>query len=224
MTTHQTQPSGAEQAAARAVLQPAARAVLQPAARPVARRRSAAAAFAVALLALALAACAPDDAPGVASAGDGKEETQTEDGKSAEDLTDAERDDMARKFASCMRDNGVDMPDPDTEGGLSVASGTAEVGSMEEMDAAFEACREFMPGGGEPVKMTPEDLEAQREFAKCMREQGIDMPDPDPNGGMSGALEMPEDTKAFEAALEACNEAGSGGGFSVHKSSPGDDQ
>jgi hypothetical protein len=219
MTTHQTWPDGAT----RPGLPPASRAVLPPAARPVPRRRSAAAAFVVALLALALSACAPDDAPGVASAGDGKEETQTEDGKS-EELTAAEQDDMARKFASCMRDNGIDMPDPDTEGGLSVASGTAEAGSMEEMDAAFEACKEFMPNGGEAVKMTPEDLEAQREFAKCMRDQGMDMPDPDPNGGMIAAGSVGDDIEAFEAALEACNEAGAGGGFGVHKTSPGDGQ
>jgi len=187
----------------------------------VARRRSAAAAFVVALLTVTLSACAPDDAPDVASAGGGKGETSPgEDKKSFEDMTDAERDDMARQFASCMRDNGVDMPDPDTDGGLSVTSGTAEAGSMDEMDAAFDACREFMPNGGEPMKMTPEDLEAQREFAKCMREHGMDMPDPDPNGGMTAAGEVGDDIAAFETALEACNEPGSAG-LGVFESVPG---
>ena len=191
-------------------------------ARPVARRRSAAAAFVVALLTVTLSACAPDDAPDVASAGDGKGKTgQAEDKKSYEDMTDAERDDMARQFASCMRDNGVDMPDPDADGGLSAAAGTVEAGSTDEMDAAFDACREFMPNGGEPMKTTPEDLEAQRAFAKCMREHGIDMPDPDPNGGMTLAGEAPEDLDAFDAALAACNEAGAGNGLSVHESVPG---
>ncbi|MFF3066240.1 hypothetical protein ACFVQ3_16995 [Oerskovia sp. NPDC057915] len=205
MTIHQTRPGGAVRSGT--------------------RRRSAAAAFVVALLTVTLSACAPDDAPGVASAGDGKGETsEAGDEKSFDDMTDAERDDMARKFASCMRDNGVDMPDPDTDGGLSMASGTVEAGSMDEMDAAFEACREFMPNGGEPMKMTPEDLETQREFAKCMREHGVDMPDPDPNGGMTGALELPEDMEAFDTALEACNESGSGAGLSVQKSVPGDDE
>ncbi|WP_336707825.1 hypothetical protein [Oerskovia sp. USHLN155] len=195
------------------------------AARPVVRRRSAAAAFVVALLTVTLSACAPDDAPDVASAGGGKGETgQTEDEKSFDDMTDAERDDMARQFASCMRDNGVDMPDPDSDGGLSVTSGTVEAGSMDEMDAAFDACREFMPNGGEPVKMTPEDLEAQRAFAKCMRDHGMDMPDPDPNGGMTAAGSVGDDMEAFEAALEACNESGSGAGLSVHESVPGGDE
>ncbi len=187
----------------------------------VTRRRSAAAAFVVALLTVTLSACAPDDAPDVASAGDGKGKTsQAEDKKSYEDMTDAERDDMARQFASCMRDNGVDMPDPGTDGGLAVTSGTVEAGSTDEMDAAFDACREFMPNGGEPLKMTPEDLEAQREFAKCMREHGMDMPDPDPNGGMTAAGEVGDDIEAFEAALEACNEPGSAG-LGVFESVPG---
>lgn len=201
MTIHQTRPGGALRSGT--------------------RRRSAAAAFVVALLTVTLSACAPDDAPDVASAGDGKGETsQAEDKKSYEDMTDAERDDMARQFASCMRDNGVDMPDPDTEGGLSVTSGTVEAGSTDEMDAAFDACREFMPDGGEPVKMSPEDLEAQREFAKCMREHGMDVPDPDPNGGMTAAGTVGDDIEAFKAALEACNEPGSAG-LGVLETAPG---
>jgi len=34
------------------------------------------------------------------------------------------------------------------------------------------------------------------------------MPDPDPNGGMTEALQVPEDLDAFDAALEACNGEG----------------
>jgi len=171
------------------------------------RRSAASVAFVVALLSVTLSACAPDGAPDVASAGGGKGETsQAKDGKSYEDMTDAERDDLSRKFAGCMRDNGVDMPDPDSEGGVAITSEAS--GDMEEMDKAFEACKDFLPNGGEPVKPSAEDLESQREFAKCMRENGIDMPDPDPNGGMTQALEVPDDVDAFNAAIEACNGEG----------------
>lgn len=173
-------------------------------------RRNASAAFVVALLAVTLSACAPDADPGVASAGDGKgSNTGQADAKTSyEDMTDAERQDLDRQFASCMRDNGVDMPDPGTDGGLSVSSGAGDAEEAENMQKAFETCKEFTPNGGEPVKMSPEDLEASREFAKCMRENGVDMPDPDPNGGMTGALEIPEDMAVFDAALEACNASG----------------
>ncbi|MFJ4106864.1 hypothetical protein [Oerskovia enterophila] len=171
------------------------------------RRSAASVAFVVALLSVTLSACAPDGAPDVASAGGGKgENSQAKDGKSYEEMTDAERDDLSRKFASCMRDNGVDMPDPDSSGAVAL---TTESGAdMDEMDKAFEACKEFLPNGGEPMKPSPEDLESQREFAKCMRENGIDMPDPDPNGGMTQALEVPDDVDAFDAAIEACNGEG----------------
>lgn len=188
-------------------------------------RRPASAAVVVALLALTLAACTPDDAPGVASADGGKGQTApTEGGTSSEDLTDAERDDLARKFAGCMRDNGVDMPDPDADGGLAVTSGAVEAGTADEMDEAFEACKEFLPDGGEPVRTSPEDLEAQRAFAKCMRDQGMDMPDPDPNGGMTAAGDVGDDLEAFEAALEACNEPGSPAGLSIGSGTPAGDE
>lgn len=171
------------------------------------RRSAASVAFVVALLSVTLAACAPDGAPEVASAGGGKGETsQAKDGNASGDLTDAELDDLSRRFASCMRDNGVDMPDPDSSGSMAL---TTESGvDMDAMNEAFEACKEFLPNGGEPVKPSAEDLESQREFAKCMRENGVDMPDPDPNGGAMEAIQVPDDIDAFNAALEACNGEG----------------
>jgi hypothetical protein len=230
MTNHHSRPGQpvlpAAGAAAVDVARPASGAVARPAsgavARPAARRRSAPAALLVAFLAVALSACAPDAAPGVASVGDGDASSSTEQtGKSAEDLTDAEREDLAREFARCMRENGVDMPDPGADGGgVITLDGSTDEGAM---DAAFEACKEFLPDGGEPAKPSPEDLEAQRKYAQCMREQGIDMPDPDPNGGMSMAGEV-GDIEAFEAALEACDEAGATAGLGFQSDMSGGDK
>ncbi|MHA7133457.1 hypothetical protein [Oerskovia turbata] len=222
MTNHQTRPGQPVLPAAGAAAVDAARPADGPATRPTARRRSAPAALLVALLAVALSACAPDAAPGVASAGDGDASSSTEQtGKSAEDLTDAEREDLAREFARCMRENGVDMPDPGADGGgVITLDGSTDEGAM---DAAFEACKEFLPDGGEPAKLSPEDLEAQRKYAQCMREQGIDMPDPDPNGGMTMAGEV-GDIEAFEAALEACDEVGATAGLGFQSDLSGGDK
>jgi hypothetical protein len=48
-------------------------------------------------------------------------------------------------------------------------------------------------------------------FARCMRQHGIDMPDPDPNGGIvierSGRnAPEPEDDPKFKAAQQACQQ------------------
>jgi hypothetical protein len=111
--------------------------------------------------------------------------------------------DAMREFAKCMRENGIDMPDPQEDGGV-IAAPQAEIGDKDKMDRAMEACKHELPNGGAPKKPSPEELDEQREFAQCMRDHGVDMPDPDPNGGARQALPMDDKTKA---AVEAC-EAG----------------
>jgi hypothetical protein len=57
-----------------------------------------------------------------------------------------------------------------------------------------------------------EELDKMRQQAKCMREHGIDMPDPDPTGKGGVSLGGPADDPAkFEAAAKAC-----GMGMDVH--------
>jgi len=121
-------------------------------------------------------------------------------------------------FASCMRDGGIDFPDPvvDAEGNvgfdLMAMRDLADV-DEDEINAAFEPCAHHLEGvnfGFEQVF----DAEFQDEvlvFAGCMRDNGIDMPDPDFSGIMEGRplfgnwqpdMEDPD----FEAAFEACEE------------------
>jgi hypothetical protein len=52
-----------------------------------------------------------------------------------------------REFSQCMRDNGLpDFPDPDPDGQLRGAG--HEVEADPNFQAAMEACREKLPGGG----------------------------------------------------------------------------
>lgn len=54
--------------------------------------------------------------------------------------------DQMREFSQCMRDNGQpDFPDPDADGRL---RGIGHEGQGPEFEAAMEACREQLPGGG----------------------------------------------------------------------------
>ena len=156
----------------------------------------------VALSTLAFAACGGD---GDGAAGGGKN-------------TADDRKDGALKFAQCMRENGVDMPDPQTdENGrvVIVGGGPGEAGkAMEDPDfqKADAACRKFLQNAL-PPKMSEAE---QKEFkdkalahAKCMREQGVDFPDPRIGEGGEVSIEIggdgidPESPK-FKAAQKKC--------------------
>lgn len=134
-------------------------------------------------------AAAPDPAAAAASGGS----------PDLDDMTDEER---LLEFAQCMRDNGVDFPDPVIEADGTVAfgrrpgrgsgQGLAEIGRDPDLPKARMACTDllqglpFGPGGGRDF----DDAELQDsllDFARCMRDKGIDMPDPDFSGFRSGA-------------------------------------
>ncbi|HEY1178994.1 MAG TPA: hypothetical protein VGF17_22805, partial [Phytomonospora sp.] len=129
-------------------------------------------ALVVAVAALSLTACgSADDGDGVATAGgDG---TAPSAGSS---LSDAE---ARLKFGECMREHGIDIPDPDPDAeGIQIL--LPEGGDPEEARAATEECKQNLPDGGAPPAADPERVEEQRLFAQCMRENGIEgFPDPD---------------------------------------------
>jgi hypothetical protein len=171
------------------------------------QRHAASGLAALALLAtFALAGCTPASPTGVASLDGGSGSTNN-----PEESSEPREGDQV-KFAECMREHGIDMPDPDPDAGgfgIAIPEGT----SKEEADAAIEACEEFMPGGGEPVQASPEQLEAMREFAKCMRENGIEnFPDPSADGGIQ-IQNTPDDpnsidpmSQEFKDAEKACED------------------
>jgi hypothetical protein len=136
---------------------------------------------------------------------------------SAHPTASVDPEEQARAFAQCMREHGVDMPDPETVGGGGSGSGgggvriTVTGAPGAGMDAAMNACKDKLPNGGTPPSMSPEQQEQLRAFAQCMRDHGVDMPDPDPNSGglrisSSGGPAFGPDDPTFKAAQEACQE------------------
>jgi hypothetical protein len=120
-------------------------------------------------------------------------------------------EDQMRAFAKCMRENGVDMPDPEPGGGMSRA---IPAGDAEKMNKASEACDKLLPNGGKPKPLSPEDLDKARKTAKCMREHGIDMPDPDPNSPGITIGSPDNDPGKMEKAMKECG-MGEGGAVAV---------
>ncbi|WP_410669722.1 hypothetical protein [Amycolatopsis sp. cmx-4-68] len=135
-------------------------------------------------------------------------------GPAAADTSGKSDEDKMRDFAKCMREHGVDMPDPKPAGdgkGMAMTLGGDEK-DRSKIDAAQNACKHLMPNGGEMKPPSAEELDKMRKNAKCMREHGVDMPDPDPTG--KGAMRIGgegQDPKKIEEAAKAC-----GMGMSVH--------
>lgn len=119
-------------------------------------------------------------------------------------------------FAKCMRDQGIDMPDPQFDGGRVMQRGPEGRVSPEKMRKADEACREYREEI-EPPELSPEQQQEMKEgalaHAKCMREHGLeDFPDPtfDENGGaqirIGPGTALDPDDPDFKAAEEACRD------------------
>jgi hypothetical protein len=117
-------------------------------------------------------------------------------------------------YAKCMRENGIDMPDPQFDGGR-VTMRTGSPGRKldpDKMRTAEKACAKYQEAI-EPPEMSDEDRaefkEAALENARCMRENGVpDFPDPsfDENGGAQVRIskELNPESAAFQKAIKAC--------------------
>ncbi len=161
-------------------------------------------------LALALTGCgAEGGGDGVASAVDGSNEGSSGgsgdgaegDGASAADM---DFDEMMLAFAECLRENGVQVEDPEPGQGVDLNMDGQDENTVE---AAMTSCREFDPaenGGNEPLD--PEIQAKIEDYADCMRDEGVDdFPDPEPNGGIALDGAVMEDPD-YEAAEETCQD------------------
>jgi hypothetical protein len=145
----------------------------------------------------------------------------------------ADREQALLDYAECMRDHGVDMPDPETSsdggGGIAIDQGSGVDPESDEFQEADDACQPILEDAMGDIELDPEQQaemqEQLLEYAQCMRDHGIDMQDPtiDENGrvnidvnGPDGDRQPqdPRDDDDFQAADEACNQDGGlvGGG------------
>jgi hypothetical protein len=158
-------------------------------------------------LTLAVAACGGGaKAGGVASLNGSRNPTTTT--TTTNDRQDPRQ--AALDFAKCMREHGINVPDPEITGsnGNLTVKNKLPVGVNRKdprLKAAQEACKKYMPNGGQPPKPNPQQHQQALQFAKCMREHGISgFPDPSPDGSFVSQGDLKEDSPQFKAAQQAC--------------------
>ena len=155
------------------------------------RRQLISAVLAVPLVVALLAGCSPSNAtptPGTES-------------------PTANQEDKRLQFTQCLRDQGLDVKDYDPNDPNPF--GELRDVSPEKRQAAIEACDEYAPGGENGRGLSEEGKAQMLDYVKCLRAQGLDIGDPDPNTG----LPPTEDLAKFRAggqktkdAQEACKD------------------
>lgn len=155
---------------------------------------------------LATGCSSGSDEPGVAQL-DGTDATGA---TAAADLGSAE--DQALAFAQCMRDNGVDFPDPtvDADGNPSFegAFGRGQEGGFDPQDTSFQdamtACGDLMEGLSMGAGDGGFDSGAMNEtfyaYTQCLRDEGLDVGDITLDGGFGGG-QGPGGAAAGDATL-----------------------
>lgn len=131
---------------------------------------------------------------------------------SASPTVDAQ--DQGIKYAQCMRKNGIQMDDPKPGGGITLRM---KQGNEAKLKTAETACKAYAPIRDGKKTMSAEDLDQLTKLAQCLRRNGIDVQDPQPNQPFKIESQKKDETK-MKKAMDTCSaEAGmptpgSGGG------------
>jgi hypothetical protein len=157
------------------------------------------AAVLLAVSALGVAACgAESETPGASASSTGRDDDKVREAQV--------------KFAECMREQGIDMPDPKPGGGPQTFKVGGDSGiDPQEFEQASKACEKYR----EAIRPQLSEEEQQEfkeralEWARCMRDHGVDVPDPQfgGDGGMriqGGRGRLDPEDEEFQAAEKAC--------------------
>jgi hypothetical protein len=165
------------------------------------------------LLAVGVAGCGGDDKPGgVASLGGASDTATATTNASAGGGYDLRQ---ALVFTRCMRQHGYDIPDPQVEGntvGVQLPNYAGQ--RAPKFQTAWQACRRYAPNGGQPERPSAQDRQEALAFARCMRQHGINLPDPQITAegiDQPPAPGVHRDDPRQKAAEQACSPRRGGG-------------
>jgi hypothetical protein len=155
------------------------------------------------LLLMALVACGPeDDSTSIATAGGAAAHSAT-----ARPSIPKDRQEQRLQLAQCLRDHGINVPDPDANGQPG-GGGAAAIATQnpDKFNKAMDACRQFAGGADVRRTFSPEDQQKMLEYTQCLRAHGVEISDPDAS---SGRAQLQNLTKArndpnFPQAQKEC--------------------
>jgi hypothetical protein len=116
----------------------------------------------------------------------------------------ANTEDQMLLYIRCMRQHGVDMPD-DPE----ATSFPKPAGGAPALQAAEDACRALAPPKMQNGANDPAAQDRLLAVARCLRDHGLNVPDPQPGQGLALPPGSANDPKA-QQALNACMKPTSG--------------
>jgi outer membrane lipopolysaccharide assembly protein LptE/RlpB len=163
------------------------------------------------VMAITLAGCGGEgDAPKVPTAGG--DNASAASGKTA---APSGGDDVSayvnaqREWVKCLRENGVDAPDPDAKGQVdfgdnaALKKDTKFLNASEKCASLVAAVPESLENANQP-KLTPEQIKVKRDYAACMQKNGApDFPDPGPDGTAQGS-EWDQTSAGAKRATRVC--------------------
>jgi hypothetical protein len=147
----------------------------------------------------------------------GSDEGSADDPAAAESQSDNDRDTARAKLEQCLRENGFEPPsEGGGGGGLAQLS---EADRQELQDAITGPCAEYREDavGDISPEQQQEFQDARAKFTDCMRDEGIELPEPSQGGG-GGLAQLDADDPDVQAAMEKCQDVapqigrGPGGG------------
>jgi hypothetical protein len=114
-------------------------------------------------------------------------------------------EDQMLAYARCMREHGVNMPDPGNEDtGYSKPAGGAAA-----LQAAQEACRKYAPAKMQGGPDNPAAHDSLVSLARCLRKNGVNVADPQPGEDLRLPPGSSRDSRTQEL-LKTCDKPGKG--------------
>jgi hypothetical protein len=117
----------------------------------------------------------------------------------------SDRNKAMAAYQDCMAQHGVQRP----------GSGNTTV-DQDTLERANAACKSLQPKLGNPSPPSQAQQQDALRWAACMRQHGVDVPDPNTNAGSGGGNQSADKidprSPQFRAAGKACNHLISGNG------------
>lgn len=166
-------------------------------------------------------ATAAEDTTTTSAAASTDASTDTTTSEAPAESADQSDEELAFAFADCLRDEGLDVNDPtvNPDGTVNLQSlfggGAPPAGA--DTEAALDTCGSMLDGANfGPAANGFDQTEIQDqlvEFAGCLRDQGLDVRDPDISGGIAAAAGGPEalfgldiQDPQYEDQVSACSD------------------